>query len=201
MKFKELRDLLFLEKEEIIINKKINVQGKEMLLLSLMKGLKCNKLWAIYINELNCTDEFEEVTLTNREERVRTIEQKNIYGNIHFTQMTIQNQKITFQSSSTNGIDCLNNEEMIILQHFMKKGMISNEYDELPLENITLVCYEQTEGEDFPEINKNEKVVITLEIYEELEEVLIQHPFKVSIGKSNENTKIYYKVMRKIFSI
>ncbi|MGL4913969.1 MAG: hypothetical protein ACRC3Y_16225, partial [Romboutsia sp.] len=96
MKFKELREKICLEREEIIINKKVTIHGKEILLLSLIKDKDSNKLWTIYKNEYKSNDsnellpkldsteeieeseykeEYEEITLTNREERVNSIKQ------------------------------------------------------------------------------------------------------------------------------
>lgn len=211
MNFKELKSKLFVNEEEIIINKKVNIQNKEIFLLSFIKGEDTNKLFALYksdnhieeanlfepegeLEEFDNYDEEEYMTSTNRNELVQHINSSNKSLNIFFKEMTIQGQVVTFQSASTGALEYYDWSEMVIIQHFIKEGLIPKEFDNVNLENIILAKFEQNEEETFPQINFNEDIDITLIVDERSEEVLIQHPFTVKLGNLEKDTKIYYDI-------
>lgn len=193
MIFKELREKMFFEKEEIIINKKVNVRGKEILLLSLVKSNDSNKLWTLHINDDKEEDVFQfEGFTTNRDEQINNINRNRESDFINIKELLIQNQKVIFQSSSATAIEYMDNDKIFMLQHFIEKGMITKDWDNININNIIISTYEQLEEESFPEVNGDEKIIITLKIDETFKNVLVQHPFTVTLRKCNENTKIYY---------
>lgn len=203
MNFKEFKSKLLLEIDEIVINKKVTIQGQELLFLSFIKGQTENTLFALYngnkeINEdneqyLSGNDEIEEYVLTtNREDMINSIESSNQSANIFLKEMTIQNQVVTFESSSTGSIEYYDADDILILKHYIENQMIPHEFDHVHLENIILIRFKQNSEEDFPKISTNEEIIVTLEADERSREILIQQPFKSSIGIFEKNNKINY---------
>lgn len=217
MKFEQLKKTLFLNKKEIILNKKVTVQEKELILLSFIEGEESNKLYALYkgnkeikeeyflpdtfqyedindsISEENYDEnDYEYKENTNEEELINNIESSKEDINIFFKEMIVQGKKITFQSACSNSLEYTDTEEMIIIQHYINLGIISEEWDEVHIENMILAKFEQSEEEDFPIIEDERTISITLIADEQSREVLINHTFSVNIGKYDKDTKIYY---------
>lgn len=191
MIFKELKEKIILEENEIVINKKINIEGKEVLLLSFIKDSDSNKLWTMHIS--NGKEEDEQRTFnTNRDELINNIKRRVESELIEISEMIIQGQVVIFQSSYSSSIKHLTGMQMIMIQHFIKTGMITDEWDNINVNDIIITIYEQLKEESFPEIQKNEKIEITLKIDEKIKEVLVQYPFIIKLGKLNKNTKINY---------
>lgn len=191
MKFKDLRDKLFFEREDIIINKKVTVRGQEILFLGFIKGDKCNRLYALCKN--HCIgDEYEEGLITNRQDKINSVKASRINSSIFLKEMMIQNQKVTFKSFSGSSLEYYDNLDTEDLKHLIKNGAISEEWDDIDITNIFITCYEQADGEDFPQIDANEKITITLKIDEDSEEILIEHPITVTLGDYPLNTRIDY---------
>lgn len=220
MNLKECREQLYTIEEEIIINKKVIIRGTEVTLLAFTKGNLGNRLWILYkidskkddlellemeeeeylgdfvedydyINDNDFEDNvFEDKT--NREDLIEHIKESENIVHIQISQMEIQNQVINFESSSAGPVEYFNNFEYIILNYFINKGLISSEWDEVDLRDMVIGVYEQKEEESFPNIKKEEDLDISLIISEEMKEVLLQHPFKVSLKKYKQNEKITY---------
>ena len=189
MIFKNLKEQLFFNKEEIIINKKTIIRGMEVNLLSFTKDEDKNTLWMLYKNESIQDDiSYEGYNLTNREELINNITSNNI----SISEMIIQGQTVTFESSCSGSIEDINEYENMMIRHFIEEGLISDEWDYVDTRNIIVARYEQKEDEYFPQINYNEDINIILKVDKEFKEVLVQHPFNVKIGKLDKDTKIYY---------
>ncbi|MGL5694442.1 MAG: hypothetical protein ACRCXA_10210, partial [Peptostreptococcaceae bacterium] len=195
---------------EIIINKKLNIRGNEVFILSLTKDDEYNKLWVIQRNKQNENNNSEienflplvngeevefnyyEEEITNRENLINDINNSNNTYNILIKEIEIQGKKITFESSSSSSVECCELETMLMFNYFIKKGMVPSEWDELDIGDMTISTYLQSLEEDFPKINSNEKVGVNLVIEEEYKEVLIQHTFTIEVKKYEKDTKIEY---------
>lgn len=193
MLFKEFKERnLFENIDEIVINKKINIRGKEVLLLSLIKYGKTTKLWTLSKNTFK-DEEYESYYSTNREEQISHIKMREKSQHIHISKMVIQDKEINFTSSQGISIEYACFEQYNVINHFINSGLINEEWNDINIEDMYFYSYEQSEEEEFPIIDKNEKIEITLYIEEDTREILIQHPFKIKIGKYEKGTKINYK--------
>lgn len=199
MKFRDFRESLFTQQEEIIINKKIKVQGKEVLLLSFVEDKECNKLYILYksdsvFKEDDETEFLDEETkqITNREELRENIITNDESLNIFIKDMIIQGNLVSFQESSIGPLEYHNIEDRLAIKRYIEMGLICDEYDHVDLRNIHFGKLKQSEEEKFPIINKEEKISISITIEEGLKEELIEYPFTVSIGEEEKNNKIYY---------
>lgn len=199
MKFREFRESLFTEQEEIIINKKIKVQGKEVMLLSFVEEKECNKLYVLYksdrvFEEQNNAEDFdeEERKITNREELKESITNNDGSLNIFIKEMNIQGNRLSFQGGCIGPLEYHNIEDRLTIKRYIEMGLISDEYDDVDLRNIYFGKFDQNEEEKFPIINKKENISISLTVDEQLKEELIESPFTISIGKKEKNNKIYY---------
>lgn len=202
MKFNEFKKSVLLDnKEEIILNKKVILQGKELLLLSFIKGEESNNLYALYKGNkeiIECTEddmideEYEDISITNKEEMINNIKSSKENLNIFIKEMKIQDKLITFQSATCGQIESCNSEDVILIKHYIDLGIINEEWNEIHLENMIISKFEQSEEEYFPIIDYNKSLKVTLVADEQQEEELINYPFKIKIGKLEGNTKIYY---------
>jgi len=197
MQFKELKEQLFLPKKEYIINQWANIRGIDVLLLSLTVGEDKNCLWLAYVNdELDVnsfiSEEYQEEIKTNRQELLNNIENSKKHKSIHINKMEIQGQTVTFTSSCCGPIYDWNVEDKLLLQHFVEKGLIPKEWDEVNVENIYIGRYEQMEGETSPNIDRSKDLSVVLHIAKSSAEIPIQYPFNIYFGKQPVGTKITY---------
>lgn len=199
MKFRDFRESLFTQQEEIIINKKIKVQGKEILLLSFVEEEEGNKLYVLYKSDRVFEEEDETEFLdeeikqvTNREELRENIITNDESLNIFIKDMIIQGNLVSFQGSSIGPLESYCIEDRLAMKRYMEMGLISDEYDCVDLRNIHFGKFEQNEEEKFPTINKEERISIILTVEEQLKEELVEYPFTISIGKEEKNNKVYY---------
>ena len=197
MKLKHLKQEMLLPEKEYIINKVVTIQELDVLILSFTIEKDKNCLWTISASEeftpgkrYKGYDESDEKWRTNREELIDNI--KNRRRNVHIKEMEIQGQAVRFGSSGSSPIYDMNRAGIMALQHFMEKGLISEEWDYVKLQNLVITNYEQIEGEEDPIIDINKELDISLHINEDFVEVPIQHPFKLDFGKQNIGKKISY---------
>lgn len=199
MTIKFLKQLMLLPKEEYIINKRVNIKGLDIHLLSFTIEEDKNRLWFMYqdkdlfdidLEEPHC----EAVTelKTNRKELLRGIEADKINKYFHIRQMEIQGQIVSFDSASYSYLYDMSNKEAMQLQHFAEKALIPTEWNEVPLRTIVIGSYEQVKDEIAPIIDDTKELSIKLHIDRSFKEVLIQCPFKVKFGKQEKGTKVKY---------
>lgn len=192
MLFKEFKENnLFKNIEEFVINKKVNIRGKEILLLSFIKYGESGKLWTLQ-KKSSEREEYECYYNTNREEQINHIKRNADLEHIYINKMILQNKEINFTSSQGLSIEYAGAMDLSVINYFIDKGLINEEWDFVDIEDMIFSVYEQSEEEDFPTIDKNKKIDITLHIEEDTIEKLIQHPFKLKIGKYEKDTKINY---------
>lgn len=183
----------FNDKEEIVINKKLKIRGKEISILSFINYGDKIRLWTLHKNEFKRNEYCDFEYKTNREELIDSI---NLNSNGEFTNfrnMIIQNNKINFVYSYSTSIEYANSIDILSINHFINNGFVDEIWDDVNIEDMIFTTYEIDEKDTFPNINKNKKIDIELYIEEELKEKLIQHSFKVRIAKYEKNTKVYYK--------
>ena len=83
MILKLLKEEMFIPTEEYIINKRVNIRGTEVLLLSYTEDKNSNCLWFIYEQEefinknIHDEDESEEGFLTNRDKLLESIDSRS----------------------------------------------------------------------------------------------------------------------------
>ncbi|NLM44355.1 MAG: hypothetical protein GX201_10135 [Clostridiales bacterium] len=203
MLLKHLKQQMLLPVEEYIINKAVNIRGTEVLLLSFTVEKDKNSLWVLYenhnLNDDSCDEEYheefyterEEMT-TNREEFLHHIKESHRQKYFHIKDMEMQGNIIRFGSSTSSPIYDRNIEGKMHLQHFVEKGLISEEWDEKRLENLVIARYDQMEDEELPKIDKTKELSVVLRIDRDIREVAIQHPFVVKFGKQDIGTKVTY---------
>ncbi|NMA84913.1 MAG: hypothetical protein GX962_13750, partial [Epulopiscium sp.] len=200
MRLRHLKEWMLLPEKEYIINQGVSIRGTDVQILSFTIEEDKNRLWLIYEQEDTFNDELEidiesehgDRIRTNREEELEKIGRNNIYKSFFINEMEIQDQRITFSSSSGSTIDEMNIESILKLQHFFKKGLIPDAWDDIRLKNLVIVEFGQSEDEDAPIIDNTRELDIKLNINPDSKEVLIQHSFKVKFGEQDKNTKITY---------
>lgn len=198
MRLKTLKKMMLVPDKEYILNKTINIQGQEILILSFTVEKDENCLWTIseredFIREDSNDEEgYHHEFKTNRERLINSIEMSRRDRSVFIKEMQIQDQIIKFTSSSSSHISYNNPEGMMKLQHFVEKGLISEEWDEVRLENIVITEYQQMEGEDTPVIHMDRELNISLKFDQRFKKIPIHHPFKLQFGKQNMGTKIEY---------
>lgn len=203
MILKHLKQQMLLPMEEYIINKTVTIQGTEVLLLSFTIEKDRKSLWLMYENdELYDDDYYEEDPeqfnvkkiefTTNREEFLHHIEESKRQKHFYIKEMEIQGNIISFGSSESSPINEGNIEGKMYLQHFVEKGLISEEWDDKRLENLVIARYNQIEDEEFPEIDKTKELSVILRIDRAIREAAIQHPFIVKFGKQDIGEKVAY---------
>ncbi|MGL6106419.1 hypothetical protein [Romboutsia sp.] len=192
MLFREFKDKKsFKDIQEIEINKKINVRGREILILSLIKYNGVSRLWTLCKNttDKNQIPYFEHNT--NRETFIQHIVHNQYPVNIR--NMVIQNKVINFESSQSTPLEYACAKDLHIIDYFIDNGSITEEWDNINIEDMIFTSYEQNEDEEFVNLDYNEKIEITFEITEEIIEKLIQHPINTRINIFEKDTKIHYQ--------
>ena len=200
MRLEHLRKLMLLPVKEYIINKSVNIMGMDVHILSFTIEENKNRLWLIYEQEDSFEDELEynmeheyrERIKINRDEKLDNIQRHSRDKNFFIKEMEIQNQTVTFSSSSSSPIYEMNREGIMQLQHFIEKGMILDKWDDVRLKNLVIAQYEQNEDEEGPTIDNTKELDIKLHTNGDSREIAIQHPFKVRFGEQDIGTKIIY---------
>ena len=195
MILKFLKQEMLIPKEEYIINKRVNIQGKDVLLLSLTEGDN-NCLWFIYEQEEftseRTVDNYKDVFSTNRDRLLDSIDSRSRNANIHIKEMKIQDYILRFDSSNSSHIYNMNRQGIMRLQHFVEKGLISEDWDGVKLENLVISQHKQRDGEELPKLDMTKDLNIRLGLNNNSLEIPIQHPFKAEFGKQDMGKKIEY---------
>lgn len=196
MILRDLKQHMLLPKEEIFINKTVKIRGIDVHLISITLEENKSVLWAAY--KLSCyidegieLEERKEYT-SNREEMVNNISQELNCSHIYISEISIQNQKITFSSSSVSQVNHMNCKEDMLLQHFIKKGMITANWKDVDLKNVVIVAYEQKEGEALPSIDLSRELDITLRVNKEFKQVLINKPISLNFDEMEKGEKLCF---------
>lgn len=196
MTIKFLKQMMLLPKEEFIINKRVNIKGLDVQLLSFTIEENENRLWFMYedkdLLDIDPDDEYWRDFKTNREEMLRRIEANRINKYFHIKQMEIQGQTVSFDSSSYVPLHDYNNKELMQLQHFTEKGLIPSELEKAPLRSLVMGSYVQVKDEAAPIIDDTKELSLKLHTSRDSKEILIQCPITVKLGKQEKGTKVKY---------
>ncbi len=196
MTIKFLKELMLLPKEEYIINKRVNIRGLDVQLLSFTVEEDENRLWIMYedkdLLDIDPDDEYWREFRTNREELLRRKEADRVNKYFHIKQMEIQGQTVSFDSSSYGPLHELNNKELMRLQHFTEKSLIPSDWEEVPLRSLVIGSYVQVKDEALPVIDDTKELSLKLHIDRSSKEILIQCPFSVKFGKQEAGKKVKY---------
>lgn len=203
MMLKHLKQQMLLPIEEYVIGKTVTIQGTKVLLLIFTIEKDKNSLWLLYENDELNDDNFDEVFpedlnvvrdgfTTNRQEFLYQIKKMQRQKHFHIKEMEVQGSIIRFGSSTWSPLYDRNAEGKMHLQHFVEKGLISEEWDDKKLENLVVARYNQVEGEELPSIDKSKDLSVVLKVDRNIREVAIQHPFAAKFGKQDIGTKMVY---------
>lgn len=196
MELKFLKEEMLIPKKEYIINKSVNIRGKDVLILSFTEEKDNNSLWLIYEDEEfiseRSVDDYNEVFPTNRDKLLDSIDARSKNINIHIKEMKIQDNILLFDQSNSSYIYNMNRQGIMRLQHFVEKGLICEEWDGVNLENLVISQHQQREGDKAPELDLTKELNITLRIAKDLIEIPIGHQFKTEFGKKYISKKIKY---------
>lgn len=191
-----LKQQMLLPIKEYIINQRVNIRGIDVLILSFTIEKDENSLWMMYANQELYGDRFDDEYIvesrTNREKLLRGINASSKHKDLHIRQMEIQGHIVNFSSSSSSSIYNMDSEGIMRLQHFVESGLISNEWDDVKLENLVIAQYKQMDEEIAPNIDNTKELDIKLYVDRDSREISIQHPFKIQFGKQEMGTKIVY---------
>lgn len=193
----DLKQDMFLPKKEIFINKIIKIRGTDVQLISITsEDTEDNKniLWVMYSDER--IDSEERITYpSNRDEMINNITQRMSFLDMYISEITIQNQKMTFTSTRSsrlyNSYD-INYKKYMQMQHFMENGMVTTNWNDVDLADIVIVAYEQEENEEFPTIDLSKELDITLKIRSEIKQILINQPISIEVGEKEKKNKFYF---------
>jgi hypothetical protein len=196
MILRDLKQHMLLPKEEIFINKTVKIRGIDVYLISITLEENKSALWTMY--KLPCyIDEGIELEgrkeyTSNREEMVNNISQELNCSHIYISEIIIQNQKITFSSSSVSQVSHMNYKEDIAIQHFIEKGMITANWKDADLKTVVIAAYEQKEGEKLPVIDLSKELDITLRVNKEFKQVLINKPISLNFDEMEKGEKLCF---------
>lgn len=190
MKFSHFKASLDKNKDELIINKTINIQGKEVKLLTFSEDNDCNKLWTLTISDFNEESEIVINEFKNNREFL-------IYNNLRsldsvsvpIRNIILQGHTINIECSSINRIDFVDKS---IIKHFLDIGLLDDIPDAMESINILLTAYHQEYGGIFPYINADKPLDINIDVDIHNYEELILHKTKMKIGQYEKGTKIRY---------
>jgi hypothetical protein len=196
MLIRDLMKAMLLPKEEILINKIVNIRGIDVHLISLTYEEHRKVLWALYRSPYNFYEgihaEFEKEFITKKDELTASIDSRKRDNHIHIEEISIQKQKMTFTSSSLSPIYNNNCEEYMQLLHFIENGMSTVHWEEEALENLVIAAYEQKEDEEFPEIDMSKELDITIKVSKDYKEVLVNQPMCLEFGEAEKDKRGYY---------
>lgn len=189
----KLREEFLLIEEEIPLNKEAIIRGEKVLLLSFIKANEEKKLLVLYKKEQSEEDEsYGREFQTNREEQLAGIKCHKGFRHLGIQSITFQEQQVILKSSSVRGLSYYKEQDYQLYTYFKEKGFIVGEWLNCSMEQLILAEYRLDEDETLPTMHLNENLEMILKTRQRSKLVDVQHPLKVSIGKVDTNTKIYY---------
>ena len=196
MLVKDLKQKMFLPKKEVLINKIVNIRGRDVHLISITSQEERNVLWVMYQVPSSLDEEIylkrSVEYASNREQMINNLTNRTDDYSLSISEMIIQKKKIAFSSSSASHIDRVQSEEYAKLQHFIEKGIITENWDEAELGNIVIAGFVQKQEEEFPEIDLSKDLGISLKLSREFSQVLIGDPMFLEFGEAEKGKKFYF---------
>ncbi|WP_037288206.1 hypothetical protein [Saccharibacillus sacchari] len=198
MRLKDLQEKMLIPDREVLINGLVKMKDYDVLLISITAENRKHRLWTLHkLPEQPYEDEItyqHEETLTNREIMQQQLQWEATIAidsqEKHISQMIIQGQIMTFNSSESmyamehhHGID-------MKLQHFVEKGLDLECFAETRLDRLSLTVYEQDDSERFPEIDLDQEFDITLKFNSTTHRVPIHtEPIVLEFGNAKKEIK------------
>ncbi len=195
MYLKDLKQNMILPKKEILIDKIVKIKEIDVHLLSITLEERRNVFWIMYKNPYNfdLDIDLEEIQeYTNRDEMIDNISKEMNDYHFYISEITIQNQKMTFSSSRSSRIHHNDYEAYMRLQHFIESGISTENWDKVNLSDILIASYEQKKDEEFPQIDISRELDITVKISENPKQVLINQPINLEFGEMQKGKKLYF---------
>jgi hypothetical protein len=196
MLVKDLKQRMFLPNKEVLINKIVNIRGRDVHLISITAQEQRNVLWVMYQVPLSLDVEvypkMEAECTSNREQMLNNLKSSSDDYRLSISEMVIQNKKITFSSSRSSHIDRVQSEEYAKLQHFIEEGITTTNWDEVNLRDIVIAGLVQKEEEQFPEIDLSKDLEISLNLIREFNQVLVGDPMTLEFGEVEKGKKFYF---------
>ena len=179
--------------KEIFINKLVKIRDADVILISITSEENRNVLWTMY-QPLQCIeDEIDadkkENPITNRYEKINAIRRSHSFKRYQISEITIQQQKMTFTSSETSPINDNNYKGYMRLQHFIENGLDIACWDDVNLSDLVIVAYIQKSTDEFPQIDLAKELEITLKVSKEFNEVLIKQPMLLEFGEKQKGIR------------
>ncbi|MDF2885583.1 MAG: hypothetical protein K0R54_6159 [Clostridiaceae bacterium] len=107
-------------KEEIIINKTVNIKGIDVNLIAITSEEDASVLWAIYkLPYRKHVEENVKKYLSNREKIINSVNKESSFININISEIIIQGQKILSSSSRNNYSRAKNIDFFFYVNSFM----------------------------------------------------------------------------------
>jgi len=200
MLLKELKDTMLIPDREILINRSVKIQNTDMLLISITSENNTHKLWTLRKSpERSEEQEYAEESvyepekiLSNRERMRQELQEETARGGQEdfISQLTIQGQTMTFNSSEWGYCREEDYGTYMKLQHFVEKGLELESFADVELNRLCLICYEQDESEPFPDVDLEKELEITLKFESTFCRVPIHtEPIVLEFGDATEGIK------------
>ncbi len=199
MRLKDLKDMMLLPDREILLNRRIEVEGTEMLLISITSESGVHKLWTLSRLPEQLSNEEPirepEQSFSNRELMQQELQNETMIGDRDrfISRMIIQGQSITFHSSQSAFWTDQNPETCMKLQHFIEKGIEFSGFEEAELSRLVLTFYEQDPDEPFPDLDLEQELDITVTFNSTIRRIAVHtEPVVLKFEDSPGETKHYF---------
>lgn len=194
MLLRDLKGQALLPKEEYIINRRANIRGLDVLLLTFTIDARANSLWMIYRQEgqpFSCERAWQEFA-TNRERLLAGIAENRLQSGLHVTQMEVGGQLIRFDEATSHPLGGASVAASMQLQHFAEKGLLPKQWDQVEAERLVITQMRQADGDAAPRREQLAELPLTLHIARSSREVPIESRFSVQFGKQSAEQKHSY---------
>ncbi len=187
MLLKDLKETMLIPGKEIIINKMARIREKDIHLISITLEEHRKVLWAM-CHMPRSSDDVKVLTertgpVTNREKMLNNLGSERNSFRMHLSEVTLQEHKMTVSSSGARGMNHMNYEGYMQLQHFIENGTIPAIWDEVDLDNIVIVSYELEMSGEIPEIDSSKELEITLKLGKEFRQMPINQSMRLEFGE------------------
>lgn len=186
-------------KEEIIINKTVNIKGIYVNLIAITSEEDGNVLWAIYkLPYRKHVEENVKKYLSNREEIINSVNKESSFININISEIIIQGQKILSSSSTSIPLYLWKIDNSSKLQNFIDNGLISANLHDSDLENIIITEYKLKDCDELPKIDTTKKLDIILKLRSYSKSIIINQSIHMKFGEMEiENKFEFYDHIQK----
>lgn len=196
MKLNDLRSLMLLADEEIVLNKSIVIKDTKVHFMSIRKVNGINTIWAVYEKKHTGDDgiihmhDIEETS--NRDTLYKLIDHNLETPHIHINKFMIQGEPFEVSSSSSSNIFINNMQSMIKLQHFLEADLLPSFLNDTKISDICIASYKQGKYDIFPAIDVNKEIEIKVKTACEHKTFLINKTHNVGFDKYSETVHTFY---------